>query len=409
MLLKPIHNYYNCFCYYVSAIQRLRSSQTLVDKLKNKTELDKLTPLDKNMLWLLINYDKVELDKAQNEFINIIKYKFNQKIKSGGCPYKILTKLFAPIIFKFYRDDFEKILNELNLQHKHFSNVVSEKDFDFTTNENYNKRLYQDYCQMLEVPFQVTLSRFKVGVLCIYFSDVYARNYKNKEEPSFNSGHAVTITLSTDDKFYVLDDSHMLVLFDTYLEFIFDTLYEIELKDINDESIKLLINQINDNQNLKDKFIFDNRIYRFVIKKKSNNVLLGGELEEVEQTQLEQTSTQQIETQNLSETQNSTENQNLSEQQAQTKDVETLFDTQAKRIYNLESKKKKGIYIALVLFVIIIILIVYIIVLVKKSKTSKAQVERQQVETQNLSEQTDTKNQQEESDDETEFFKLRND
>ena len=211
MLLKPIHNYYNCFCYYISAIQRLRSSQTLVDKLKNKTELDKLTPLDKNMLWLLINYDKVELDKAQNEFINIIKYKFNQKLKSGGCPYKILTKLFAPIIFKFYRDDFEKILNELNLQHKHFSNVVSEKDFEFTTNENYNKRLYQDYCQMLEVPFQVTLSRFKVGVLCIYFSDVYARNYKNKEEPSFNSGHAVTITLSTDDKFYVLDDSHMLV------------------------------------------------------------------------------------------------------------------------------------------------------------------------------------------------------
>lgn len=365
MSLKPIYNYFNSFCYYISTIQRLKSSPTLCKRLEK--DVDKLTPLDKNVLWLLINYDKVEIEKEQQEFTNIIRYKLSNEMKYGNCPYKLLTQLFGPIIFRFFRDDFEKILNELNLHHKQFKNVVSEEDFVFTTNDNYNKRIYKDYCEMMNTPFNVELSRFKVGVMCIFFTDVYARHKNNKYEPSRSSGHAVTIALSTDDKFYVLDDSHMLVLFDTYLEFILDTVYEIELKDINDESINLLIDQVEDNQNLKGKFIFDKRIYRFVIKRKQDNALLGGEVNEQPVTTDKQTNT----TDNLSTPEIDNPSTPTSDnQQTSTPKTDNSLPEQKEieKVYKQEIFKKKGLWFALVLFVIIVVLIVYLIVLERKKR-----------------------------------------
>lgn len=372
MSLKPIYNYFNSFCYYISTIQRLKSSPTLCKRLEK--DVDKLTPLDKNVLWLLINYDKVEIEKEQQEFTNIIKYKLSNEMKYGNCPYKLLTQLFVPIIFRFFKDDFEKILNELNLHHKQFKNVVSEDDFVFTTNDNYNKRIYKDYCEMMNTPFNVELTRFKVGVMCIFFTDVYARHKNNKYEPSRSSGHAVTIALSTDDKFYVLDDSHMLVLFDTYLEFILDTVYEIELKDINDESINLLIDQVEDNQNLKDKFIFDKRIYRFVIKRKQDNALLGGEVESTPKSDNQQTSTPKTDNQdtNTPKTDNqrtSTPETNKQEVSTPTSDKEQVPEQkEIEKVYKQEIFKKKGLWFALVLFVIIVILVVYLIVLERKRR-----------------------------------------
>lgn len=367
MSLKPIYNYFNSFCYYISTIQRLKSSPTLCKRLEK--DVDKLTPLDKNVLWLLINYDKVEIEKEQQEFTNIIRYKLSNEMKYGNCPYKLLTQLFVPIIFKFFRDDFEKILNELNLHHKQFKNVVSEEDFNFTTNDNYNNRIYKDYCEMMNTPFNVELTRFKVGVMCIFFTDVYARHKNNKYEPSRSSGHAVTIALSTDDKFYVLDDSHMLVLFDTYLEFILDTVYEIELKDINDESINLLIDQVEDNQNLKNKFIFDKRIYRFVIKRKQDNTLLGGGNEEtkVSTEVTESSNTKQQEEAKVNEQQSSTPE---TDNQTSTPNSDKLVPEQKEieKVYKQEIFKRKGLWFALVLFVIVVVLIVYLIVLERKRR-----------------------------------------
>ena len=376
MSLKPIYNYFNSFCYYISTIQRLKSSPTLCKRLEK--DVDKLTPLDKNVLWLLINYDKVEIEKEQQEFTNIIRYKLSNEMKYGNCPYKLLTQLFAPIIFRFFRDDFEKILNELNLHHKQFKNVVSGEDFVFTTNDNYNKRIHKDYCEMLNTPFNVELSRFKVGVMCIFFTDVYARHKNNKYEPSRSSGHAVTIALSTDDKFYVLDDSHMLVLFDTYLEFILDTVYEIELKDINDESINLLIDQVEDNQNLKGKFIFDKRIYRFVIKRKQDNALLGGEVESTptsdkQEEQTKTTDNQSTPKSDKPEISTPTSDKHLSDSSDNSVPESSVTNKlvpeqkEIEKVYKQEIFKKKGLWFALVLFVVIIVLIVYLIVLERKN------------------------------------------
>lgn len=394
MSLKPIYNYFNSFCYYISTIQRLKSSPTLCKRLEK--DVDKLTPLDKNVLWLLINYDKVEIEKEQQEFTNIIRYKLSNEMKYGNCPYKLLTQLFAPIIFKFFKDDFEKILNELNLHHKQFKNVVSEEDFNFTTNDNYNKRIYKDYCEMMNTPFNVELTRFKVGVMCIFFTDVYARHKNNKYEPSRSSGHAVTIALSTDDKFYVLDDSHMLVLFDTYLEFILDTVYEIELKDISDESINLLIDQVEDNQNLKNKFIFDKRIYRFVIKRKQDNTLLGGGNDEEQEQQPETTNTKQQEETKVNEQQTTSTpnsdkpvttditNKTIPESSVTNKLVPEQKEIE--KVYKQEIFKRKGLWFALVLFVIVVVLIVYLIVLERR----KRKIIQDKEENTNTTEETKT-------------------
>lgn len=265
IIYKPIHNYFNHFCYFITCIQRLHSSSTL-NKLVQTNVLNDFKQECENILYLLRHYDKA--NDEDPKYKDIIQTFFHQSTKSGGCPQTTLTQLFIPVIYQLYgKDRTLKVMQEINLQFKHFRNTVEEKEFIYTTNTKFNKQLYLNYQQLLKEEEYIPLSQFKVGTLCLFFKSVYNRNTADE-----NAGHAITIVQDCNHHFFVIDDSHAIVPFDKYVEYIYDTMYEIELKDIDDDSLQFLID---DCKQYKDKLYFNKRIYRVVIKPK-RVVMSGG-------------------------------------------------------------------------------------------------------------------------------------
>jgi hypothetical protein len=138
--------------------------------------------------------------------------------------------------------------------------------------------------ELLHKEISINTESFKVGTLCLFFKDVYNRNTVSE-----NAGHAITIIKDKDDVFYVIDDAHVIVRFEKYIEFIYETMYEIELKDIDDESLDKLINQFDNREDkTKHHLHFNKRIYRVVIKPKqmimSRNVSGGSDVGEYKMT-----------------------------------------------------------------------------------------------------------------------------
>lgn len=320
-----IYNFYNSFCYYISAIQRLHSSLTIKELLKgdlfnndNREESKEIHRISKQIFEILTVYNKIDdlvnnsssddvkisnnlrgaalkkfmvkKEKIDNKFSEDIgllfdeikKYEkiideiISEKLKHGGDPQEILIKLFLPILFN-YTDNttFLKILKELNFNILHFKNTnYGENQFELTNNKNYNATLLKWYREILSfkdkvietVDEKMFNNQFCVSTLCIFFSSVYERDY------SSHSGHAVTFILGSDDLFYVIDDSNNIMQFENYIKMFKSRIYEMEIKDLTSDVIQKLSE--NDDLNV------DNRIYRTVIKFKEDSVksMIGGDL-----------------------------------------------------------------------------------------------------------------------------------
>ena len=308
-----IHNFYNSFCYYISAIQRLHSSLTLKEILNdnlfdnnNREESKEVQEKSRQIFEILINYNNIEkivnveakvpdnlrgaalkkfMVKKEKEdskfsenigklFDNIKEYEviidtiLSDKLKHGGDPQEILIKLFLPIIFN-YTDNttFLKILKELNFNILHFKNTnYGEREFELTTNKKYNDVLLNWYRNVLgfkdkiveTIDEKMFNNQFCVSTLCIFFTSVYERDY------SQHSGHAVTFILGNDDLLYIIDDSNNIMQFDNYIKLFKSRIYEMEIKDLTTKVIQKLA----ENENLN----VDNRIYRTVIKFKQDSV-----------------------------------------------------------------------------------------------------------------------------------------
>ena len=278
IIYKPIRNYYNHFCYFICCIHRLHSSKTLQSVLSDQSkrqQTDYSTDCD-NILFLLTHYDE------NPDYESIIKSYFHSSMKQGGCPQMTLTMLFIPTIYELFGFDVVvNVMKEIGLTFKHFSNTRSISDFKFTANDEFNKKLYYNYMELLRKEKPIETESFKVGTLCLFFKDVYDRNTVSE-----NAGHAITIIKDKDDVFYVIDDAHVIVRFEKYIEFIYESMYEIELKDIDDESLDKLIKQFDQREDKSTHHLhFNKRIYRVVIKPRkvvmSRNVS-GGNVTEFE-------------------------------------------------------------------------------------------------------------------------------
>ena len=163
-----IKNFYNSFCYYITAIQRLHSSKTLKNNLEimfkikkndNSIITDEIET-SKKIFSILITYDKINKSNFKEITEEIIKYKdevilpmFNESMKKGGDPQLILSRLFLPIIFHYTTQEiFIDILKELNFSKVHFSDTLyRNNEFNILTDEysRYNSTLKKWYDTML--------------------------------------------------------------------------------------------------------------------------------------------------------------------------------------------------------------------------------------------------------------------
>lgn len=280
-----IKNFYNSFCYYISAIQRLHSSKTLGENLNNMFQIKKDTnnivskeiETSKKIFSILISYNKINQNNFKTISEEIIKYKdevilpmFNDNMKNGGDPQLILVRLFFPIIFHYTTTDiFIDILKELNFSKVHFPNTLYlNSEFNILTEQysQFNKTLNKWYDKMLnylndpnnKFNESTFMSTFKVSTLCLFFADVYER-----ESVASFSGHAVTIVLGKDDIFYVIDDNVNILPFTEYISLQRSCIHEMEIKDLTEDAIDKL-KQI-------DFIELNRRYYRTVIKFKSNS------------------------------------------------------------------------------------------------------------------------------------------
>lgn len=393
-----IHNFYNSFCYFISAVHRLHSSKSLKHEL-NKNLFDETIRSDskethqisKQIMQILIDYNKLsdrinvgmsggslqyKTKSARHKILNLtggsetekeissiynnmFKYKntidelFHDDLKHGGDPQGIMLFLFFPIIYH-YTDDatFINILKELNFNPIHFSNTnYNSQAFNMIKDnkEGYNNKLKEWYKDILKYidnnmkNFTENMfnNQFCVTTLCIYFASVYERDY------SANAGHAVTMILGNDDQFYIIDDHKNIKLFDDYIKLKKSSIFELELKDLTPE----VINKISTWNN----YTVDNRIYRTVLRPK-NTGMSGGNLDENESGLVNNIYSNEIE--NYSDLYES---------------KPTLFEVF--KWINTKYKTYMEIYY-LVLIISILILIVYSIKYIKiKSKLNKVNAE----------------------------------
>jgi hypothetical protein len=317
-----IHNFYNSFCYFISAIHRLHSSKSLTHELNknifdenNRNNSKETHKIAKKIMQILIDYNQltdniniglnnkklnIKNKLAKNKILNLnggsieentiatiynnmFNYKqtideyFHEDLKHGGDPQTILLYLFFPIIYH-YTDDatFINILKELNFNPIHFSNTnYSINSFNMIKDnkENFNDNLKKWYCDILKYlddnskQFDENMfdNQFCVTTLCIYFASVYKRDY------SPNAGHAVTVVLGNDDQFYIIDDHKNIKLFNNYIKLKKSSIFELELKDLTSDVIKKIATW--------NDYIVDNRIYRTVLRPKTSS-LFGGKKSE---------------------------------------------------------------------------------------------------------------------------------
>lgn len=280
-----IKNFYNSFCYYISAIQRLHSSKTLKNNLEIMFKIKKddnsiiieEIEISKKIFSILIIYNEINQSNFKNITEKIIEYKndvilpmFNENMKKGGDPQLILSRLFLPIIFHYTTQDiFIDILKELNFSKIYFSDTLYQGDeFDILIDEyhRYNSTLKKWYNSMLnyinnpENKFDENtfISTFKVSTLCLFFADVYKR-----EEAAKFAGHAVTIVLGKDNIFYVIDDDVNILPFIDYIKLKRSSIHEMEIKDLTELAIEEL---------KKIDFIkINRRYYRTVIEFEKND------------------------------------------------------------------------------------------------------------------------------------------
>lgn len=271
-----IKNFYNSFCYYITAIQRLHSSNTLKEHLDEMFKLDNTethivkteATLSEEIFSILKTYNKINTNNFKEISEEIEKYKdevilpkFSDDMKSGGDPQLMLTRLFLPIIFHYTKPTiFVQILKELNFSKCHFPNTFYHgnefnilKPDQYSTYNNALKEWYNDTIKYLNDPKndfnqQTFVSNFKVSTLCLFFSDVYDRDKKS----SF-AGHAVTIVLGNDNIFYVIDDNVNILPFVDYIKLQQTHICEMEIKDLTDEAIEMLtqIDSIKLNVNMR--------------------------------------------------------------------------------------------------------------------------------------------------------------
>lgn len=312
-----IHNFYNCFCYFISAVQRLHSSASLRDELKKDLfSKDRLSDsiethqISEKIMSIVRNYNKIydvfkdkpispgvqqlkammgggteirdkisQIYSSMFEYKNVIDELFHENLKHGGDPQGILLYLFFPIIFH-YTDEytFLNILKELNFSTIHFGNTNYDNDvFKVIKDdrENYNKKLHDWYRDILayiqekknEFNEEMFDNQFCVTTMCIYFASVYKRDY------SSNAGHAVTLVYGNDNEFYIIDDHKNIKQMDEYLKLKCSNIYELEFKDLTKEVIEKMAKW--------KPYTVDNRIYRTVLRPtkehtKNNYGMSGG-------------------------------------------------------------------------------------------------------------------------------------
>ena len=258
-----LYNYENTFCWFLSVLHKLHSSRTLNEILKNSdVDNELLKPLKMYSNLTRDNYIKV-YDDIKYWFEYAYQYVFNESSRRGHDSVIGLYYLYLPLIHHYYRDRFQDIINELNIEYiNSVESTIHSAIYDRPIVNNpdtiyeYYKEMVNDdsYCCKVSSPFCC-------GILTIS---------PNKDNKNL---HAICL-IKTVDKYVVLDDQNAQKDICQYIkEHSPNHLYSIVIKDISDKDAQEL-NQYLSNNRITSQF--NSTVYGYKLK---DIVITGGELD----------------------------------------------------------------------------------------------------------------------------------
>ena len=285
-----LENEQNVFCHYVATIQRLHSSTILskllikIDAISNsnfiQNQFSKLPELNTSnktiefvndailplILYAQLNktnsippnfnsskcaivYSNVDVIdesipevKIYNRIREHLKSFYSKYVSNIGhegynTTYNIIF-LFVPIIYILFPNQFDEIVSDLNLYPIDFYDSINFVDDIINENafyrEEYAKFEYAIYQHMIKNNEHL---KHKTNPKGFIISSLAVRPSKEKL-----GGHAISLMLAADGKYYILDDQYYMCTIDDYFNNRYGHFYEVSINDIDADNI----NRIND-------------------------------------------------------------------------------------------------------------------------------------------------------------------
>ena len=247
-----IHNYDNSFCHHIAVLQRLHSSPLLNERL-SELSLDTSTvnksDIFEVLLLPLVIYSRLSEDndveiyaKLKDYFTWFVPEYVTAYGRHGYNPYLLMNYFILPVVYKYFPDLFDKILEELSLDIVNINKVATTSKFDinseqsFIADKHYRMSLSDVYTKMVESLPKVTNRTTFVSAIMEVYPDREKQN-----------GHAVTLIKGRSDidirdgvdveDYYVIDDQNAISRLSDYYNERKERIHEISIKDIDGMNI----------------------------------------------------------------------------------------------------------------------------------------------------------------------------
>ena len=207
-----VKNPNNCYCYFLTAWQRLLCSNTIAEYIKN-VQCEKKREMINMILYSLKLYSDINESNIQEKIKLFTEFTEDPNIFSaheGGSPNGLIQYYFLPVIYKdvVQKDNnlMLKILDEVSIYTSALSFSLSSFGltkpaiFSFITDEELNN-FEQNYYNVFYNEF---LIKNKENIRCEKFVSACLEIWQGENKTGF--GHVVPLILDENKDFVIIDD-----------------------------------------------------------------------------------------------------------------------------------------------------------------------------------------------------------
>lgn len=278
----PIFNHHNSYCFHISVLQRLHSSPTLNNLLKQRYNIQPLQSAwtqnqfsNYNDIVGIFNiplaiYATLDKNNATEQYVNILFETFenyftyfednyvHNSSKEGYFPEVLIVFYMLPCIWKICNGN-EKtlltIISQLNLDPINIINTSVEINSNF----HVIPYLREEYIDIIENLYNEILGFVKKED--IKYTEWCCGTFEMFPNKDKNGGHAVTILKAINNEYYIFDDHKFITPLEDYHNMREGNIYSITIRDIDGANLAI-INSILDCKNVSSSK-FSARVNRY--------------------------------------------------------------------------------------------------------------------------------------------------
>lgn len=260
-LFIPINNTLNSFCYHLTVVQQLHTSETFNNLMQTYNSGNKY--IDMMLLpfktYATINKDSYKdiYKQIKQDYETMINSVISEYGKNGYSPFIVLYFYILPIIYHCFKNEFKQICIEASIDPTFLRNpdVAIENQIETAP---LVKKEFIDFQKTMTEEMNAAKVEFDKGQFRGGILEVYPNEY------SYDGGHALFI-LRNQDKYYIFDDDTTIDLFRDYLMNRTGFVHRICIRGIDD-------NIAHDLEKLWGSNVVSKRVnnrYEFVSRKKN--------------------------------------------------------------------------------------------------------------------------------------------